>query len=299
MASRALAVSPGRRLVEEQAGRTARATADAPAQLMKLGEAEAFGMLDHHDGGLGHVDADLDHGRGDKEPRLARGEAFHRAILLRTLHPAVNEIDRRAEARLQIRVSFLGGGEIGHFRFFHEGTNPVDALAVGKRAPDRFHRFVEARERNCAGIDGQPACRLLAEFGYIHVAEIGEHQRARDRRRRKHQHIDRLALARQREPLMHAKAVLLVHDCERKVIECHLVLEQSVGADKHVDLAAREPLQNVRALAAALAAGEDREARAGRRRERRNGVEMLPRENFRRRHERGLPSRLDHLRGGE
>ncbi len=37
------------------------APADPAAQLMELGETEALGMLDDHDGGLGHVDAHLDH----------------------------------------------------------------------------------------------------------------------------------------------------------------------------------------------------------------------------------------------
>ena len=42
-----------------------------PAQLVQLGDAEAVRALDHHDGGLGHVDADLDHGRGDEHLELA------------------------------------------------------------------------------------------------------------------------------------------------------------------------------------------------------------------------------------
>jgi hypothetical protein len=35
---------------------------------VQLREAETFGVLDHHDGGGGHVDADLDHGGGDQKP---------------------------------------------------------------------------------------------------------------------------------------------------------------------------------------------------------------------------------------
>ena len=38
-------------------------SANAPAQLMELGEAKTLGMLDEHDRGVGHVDADLDDGR--------------------------------------------------------------------------------------------------------------------------------------------------------------------------------------------------------------------------------------------
>ena len=64
-----------RRAVEQQAGRVLGAAADAAAQLMELREAEAFRMLDHHDGRFRHVDPDLDHRGGDEKPRLALGEA--------------------------------------------------------------------------------------------------------------------------------------------------------------------------------------------------------------------------------
>ncbi len=50
------------------------------------------------------------------------------------------------------------------------------------------------------------------------------------------------------------------------------------------------------ALAAALAAGENRDADAGGFRQRRDGVEMLAREDFGRRHEGGLPPGFDHGR---
>ena len=60
-----------RRFVEQQAGRMARAAADAAAQLVQLRKAEALGVLDHHDGGLRHIDADLDHRGGDQQLRLA------------------------------------------------------------------------------------------------------------------------------------------------------------------------------------------------------------------------------------
>ena len=73
--------------------------------------------------------------------------------------------------------------------------------------------------RHRARVDRRAARRLFVERGDIHVAEIGQHQRARDRRRRHHQQIRRLALARQREALMHAEAMLLVDDGEAEIAE--------------------------------------------------------------------------------
>src|SRR4029079_18774659 len=43
------------------------AAADAPAQLVQLGKAEAVGLLDDHDRRVRDVDADLDHRSGDKD----------------------------------------------------------------------------------------------------------------------------------------------------------------------------------------------------------------------------------------
>ena len=98
---------------------------------------------------------------------------------------------------------------------------------------------------------------------------------------------------------MHAEAVLLVDDREREIAELDLVLEQRMRADQEVELAGFEPRQNVGALLAALAAGEDRDAQARGFGERRDGLVMLAREDFGRRHQGGLPAGLDHGRGGE
>ena len=52
-----------RLLVEQDADARRRAAPDAAAQLVQLREAEALGVLDHHQRRVGHVDADLDHRR--------------------------------------------------------------------------------------------------------------------------------------------------------------------------------------------------------------------------------------------
>ena len=48
------------------------AAADPAAQLVELGEAEALGVLDDHQRGVGDVDADLDHRRRDQHRRPRR-----------------------------------------------------------------------------------------------------------------------------------------------------------------------------------------------------------------------------------
>ena len=72
---------------------------------MQLREAEALGMLDHHDGRFRHVDADLDHGGGDQQIEPAAGEVRHRAVLLGAFMLAVHQPDAVAEAAAQHRVA--------------------------------------------------------------------------------------------------------------------------------------------------------------------------------------------------
>ena len=63
---------------------------------------------------------------------------------------------------------------------------------------------------------------------------------------------------------MHAETVLLVDDGEREIVERDVFLEERVGADQQVDVAEREAIENALALAAALAPGEDGDARCRR-----------------------------------
>ena len=140
----------------------------------------------------------------------------------------------------KISIAVLGRGEVDGLGFLDQRAYPIDPAAVLERARDRVDHLRKPLQRQRAGVDLLPAGRLFAQLRYVHVAEIRQHQRARDRRRREHQKIDGFAFARQRQPLMHAEAVLLVDDGQRQIAERDIVLEQSVGADDQIDLAGGE-----------------------------------------------------------
>ena len=72
-----------RGLVEQHAGGLRRAAPHAPAQLVKLGQAEHLGVLDNHHRGVGHVDAHLDDRRRDQDRGFALRERGDGRILLR------------------------------------------------------------------------------------------------------------------------------------------------------------------------------------------------------------------------
>ena len=148
-------------------------------------------------------------------------------------------------------------------------------------------------ERQRARVDRLPPGRLLAQLADVHVAEIGQHQRARDRRRGHHQHVDGFALLREREPLVHAEPVLLVDDRKRQVVEGNVVLKKCMRANEQMNVAAREPFENVAALAAALAAGQDRGLDAGGSRKRCDRRKVLTCQDLGRGHQGGLPAGLN------
>ena len=60
-----------------------RAAADASAKLVELREAEALGVLDDHDGGVGDVDADFDDRGGDEDVDFAAAESAPSLFLFR------------------------------------------------------------------------------------------------------------------------------------------------------------------------------------------------------------------------
>src|SRR5258708_25276317 len=73
-----------------------RAAADASTKLVELGEAEALGVLDDHDGGVGDVDADFHDGCGDEDLGFVFAEALHDFFFFVTGEAAVEEADRKS-----------------------------------------------------------------------------------------------------------------------------------------------------------------------------------------------------------
>ena len=171
-----------------------RAAADAAAQLMQLREAETLGVLDDHDRRLRHVDADLDDGRRDQDLVSPR---WKRSIAASFSGPAIRPCTvrrRRRKARARPRRD-------PRPRRRRASRSPRPAGRSSRRARPRERpgqsrdHLLEPFDRQGAGVDRLPAGRLFAQGRDVHVAEIGEHQRARNGRRGHHQKIDASPLA--------------------------------------------------------------------------------------------------------
>ena len=137
------------------------APAHPPPELVELGEAEALGVLHHHEGGVGHVHAHLNDRRRDQNVHIPGGEGGHHRVLLLRLHPAVDEshpqvgkdfglqLLRIGGDGLEIRVGsfssrfapapFISGtGDLGRLALLHGGADDIGLTALAHQLADEI-----------------------------------------------------------------------------------------------------------------------------------------------------------------
>ena len=120
-ATNALSRSPrflGLRIAEDAAEARKLTAADPPAKLMELRQAEAMPALDRHQRGVRHVDAHLDHRRGDQHLDFAAAEIGHHGVFFGRRHAAVEqaEPERLQFAVGQLLVGFFQADGLDRFR---------------------------------------------------------------------------------------------------------------------------------------------------------------------------------------
>ena len=112
-----------------------------------------------------------------------------------------------------------------------EGLAAADELAL-----DRLRHQVVVVVAD-VGLHGPAA--LGRRLDHRDVAQPGERhlERARDRRGGQRQHVDLQPQLAHQLLLLHAEALLLVHDQQPELLRAHVAREQPVRADEDVDLA--------------------------------------------------------------
>src|SRR3984893_3161058 len=90
-------------------------------------------MLDHHHGGVGYVDSDLDYSRGNENVDLAFLEAAHDVFFLISAQSAVQEFHSPVGKDLlaEFFVHFESGFELGFFVLLDHGIHHVGLVAGG------------------------------------------------------------------------------------------------------------------------------------------------------------------------
>ena len=110
------------------------ASSHAPSKLVELGEAEAFGVLDDHEGCPGHVHAYLDDGGGAEDVNFSGGEGSHDHLLVLPLHLPVEQT--YPQVGKDFGLQGLGVG--GHcfqvltalLPFLHSGTDHIHLVPL-------------------------------------------------------------------------------------------------------------------------------------------------------------------------
>ena len=300
----ALAAGLGQGLREDQdAGRLVRAAADPPAQLVQLGEAEALGVLDDHQAGVGHVHAHLDHRGGHQHLELAAHEGLHHRRLDVVLEPPVHQAHRQVGQRGgEHLVGFLGGLQLQRLGLLDQRAHPVGLAALDAGVVDAADHLLAARLGHQLGDDGRAARRQLVEHRHVEVGVVAHRQRAWDRRGRHHQHVRRLAglaLFAQGQALAHAEAVLLVDHRQGQAGQRHRVFDQRVGAHRQQYLAGGEARQGGLALLLLAAAGQPGHLQPERREPVGELAEVLLGEDLGGRHQHRLAAVLGGLQHGQ
>ncbi|KAF4516306.1 hypothetical protein B566_EDAN000547 [Ephemera danica] len=220
-------------------------------------------MFDHHNRRIWHIDTDFDHGRSHEQLDLPGLEVGHHRFLLRRFHASVQQTDFELgklavlqllsplNCRLQIRPSSLG---------IPEQERPH------RPAPGRQH--VDDRD--------------------IQIAIDRHRQCPRDRRRREDQHIRLVAFVDQIFPLHHTELVLFIHNRESEILEGHALLDQRMGANRHLHLTGSQ-LRRLGFFHRHLVASTQQHDTQPQRLQRTFQIAiMLLGQNFSRRHERSL-----------
>ncbi len=266
------------------------AAADAAAELVELGEAEAFGGIDHHDAGVVDVDADFDDARGDEHLRFAGAEAGHRFFFFDGREAAVDDADAEVgEFAVGEAFKCFGdarGGDV--FGFVDERDDDVGLAAGLEFAADEMPPLGLFGGADDVRADFLAAGRHVAEGRDVEVAEEGHADRARDGRGGHHQVVRRLLALAEGGALADAEFVLLVDDDEAELGEADVFLDDGVGADDEVDFAGGDFGEGFLAFAWGHAADQEQVADAAGFEERGECGGVLAGEDFGGGHEGGL-----------
>jgi hypothetical protein len=173
------------RLGDEDAVARALAPAHPAAELVELREPEPLGVLDDHYGGVGYVDADLDHRGGDQHVDLAGQERAHDRVTVggRQLPMDQADLPAREDLGAQSLELVRGRQQVDLLGLRHERVDHV-GLAPGRELA--FHESVHLRALVACPqrrLDGLAARRDLVEDAQVDVSVERHRERAGNRRR--------------------------------------------------------------------------------------------------------------------
>ncbi len=171
-------------------------------------------------------------------PAVAEGPHLGLALGRRqaAVHQAQAQVGEDLAGQMLVLLHRRLGGD--RLRFLDQRADDVGLPSLLHLLPHEAVGLVPLVREGADGLDPLPARRHLIDERDVQVAVDGEGQGARDGRGGHHQHVGTAALGPQRGPLHDAEAMLLVHHHQAQAGEVDLLLDEGVGADGDVHLAA-------------------------------------------------------------
>ena len=273
------------------------APSNAAAQLVKLREAESFGRFDHHDGGVGYIDADLDDRSGHHDIRLAALELAHRFLLVFGFHLAVadrRDVFRQREVARDGFVAVLQIFVVHRFGLLDKRIDDINLSSLLDLLPHETEEPQAGRVGVVHRADRLTSRRQLVDHRNVQVAVEGHRQRAGNGRGGHHQDMGRLLVLRPEPcPLFDAEAMLFVDHHESQVRKLYPVFDQGVRADQQVDRAVGNPGEGFAPFACFGCSGKDRHPHVHSFEHPPEGGVVLARKDFGRSHHAGLEAVID------
>jgi hypothetical protein len=203
--------------------------ADAPADLVELGEPEGVRPLDDQRVRLRNVEARLDDRRRDEDVGVAAQEAEHALLQVALAHLAV--CHEHAQVRRQ--PFELGGRLVDRLDpvVQVERLAATRVLALERRADQVLVVLADVCSDRASALGRRLDDRDVAEAGERHV------ERARYRRRGQRQYVDLQAERAQQLLLLDAEALLLVDDDQAEVLRDDVARQHAVRADQDIHFA--------------------------------------------------------------
>ena len=207
-------------------------SADAAAELVEIGEAEAVGAVDEDGVGVGDVDAGLDDGGGEEDVGLVVDEGVHDVLEVVLFHLAVADED-------------AGFGD-EFFELFVDHLDGLDAVVEEEDLAAAFHlaaygiaddAFVVGGD---GGGDGEAVGGRGVDGGHVARAHECHVEGARDGGGGEGEDVDLAEEVFEFLLVGDSEALLFIDDGEAEVFVGDIAGDEAVGADDHIDGAVGE-----------------------------------------------------------